>query len=320
MSLPKQVFRQRDFSAGELDDHGQRRDDTPMFKAGCRQMLNKRILPTGALSPRPGRRALFEQLSRTEAFVTMDGDEFYVSFEAGRLKVRDVDGTIVLHKTGLPWTSALIGDICWDRYQDEAFICYPGARPRVLRWDAGVWTLSDFKERTMPNGQKRTPFRRFSDPGITMEVSDVNGVVTIVFSEPVLNPKFVGTRLRYQGRQLEVLEYIGPRTGKARVKEKLEHGSRLKFGGNPSGQFSIGDVVTGEETDAKGEVSSFEGDDKMIVSRSSSDTFKQDEIIVGPTGKRKCLDAENNLKPPPAVSWDEEIMNDMRGYPRSVTI
>ena len=54
----RQVIRQRDFSAGELDEYAERSDE-PMVRAGGRQMSNWRIMTPRAMEFRCGRRALF---------------------------------------------------------------------------------------------------------------------------------------------------------------------------------------------------------------------------------------------------------------------
>jgi hypothetical protein len=320
MSLPKQVFRQKDFSAGEIDDHGSRRDDTPMMRAGCRQALNKHILPTGALDPRPGRFALFEQSNRTDAFTTLSGLVFYISFEAARVKVRDAAGTVVLNAGGLPWTVATVQDIVWARYQDTIYICFPGMQPRTLTYSGVAWAIALYAPRTTSSGQKRTPFRRFSPGGITLDVSAIRGTVDIAFSDDVLTSGYVGTRLRYQGRQMTVLSVTNARAGKAKVEEKLYWGTKITFTNDPSDTFALGEVVEGEQSEAKGEVSAFPSETTMLISRSTSGGFDDDERIIGPNGRMRADKANNKVSPPKALAWDEEIFNSFRGWPQSVTV
>jgi hypothetical protein len=66
MAIPELLSAQRDFSAGELDPEMKRRDDLPIYKAGGRQMRDWRILNSGIIEQRPGRRALYLQTGRVD--------------------------------------------------------------------------------------------------------------------------------------------------------------------------------------------------------------------------------------------------------------
>src|SRR5262245_61977720 len=104
MTLGKQVPRQRDFTAGELDESAMRRDDTPLQRSGGRQMSNKRILATGGLDQRPGRRALFWETvpSRTEQIRIEPETIYSFTFSANQVKIRDANDTLVFtYTTGL---------------------------------------------------------------------------------------------------------------------------------------------------------------------------------------------------------------------------
>lgn len=321
MSLPKQVFRQKDFSAGELDDQSVRRDDNPMMRAGARQASNKRILPTGALEQRPGRSALFEQVHRTEDFVTLAGALYYISFGNGTLRVRDVAGTLVLDEAGYPWSNLTYDQVVWDRYQDTIYITFPGSQPRVLEWTGSAWVSGLWTPRTTSQGQKRTPFTRFSPGGITLAVSGNTGAVNLTFSANVLVAGMVGTRIRYQNRQLTITGVTNGTTGTANVEEKLFGGAELEFATNPADVFTVGEVVEGSNG-AKGEVTAFLTALKMQVSRHSFKLFKNNDTITGPNGELDVANAGavNNTNPPAALTWDEEVFNAYRGWPRSVTV
>ena len=58
--MPRQIQgSQTDFSFGEIDVALERADSHPARKAGLRQMANARILNSGGLQNRSGRRALY---------------------------------------------------------------------------------------------------------------------------------------------------------------------------------------------------------------------------------------------------------------------
>lgn len=321
MSLAKQVFRQRDFSAGEIDEHGKRRDDSEMMRAGGRQMSNKRILATGALDQRPGRKALFAQDGRTDEVKLTNSVIYRLCFGAGTLIVRDSAGTILLNSGSHPWTITTASKIVWDLFDEVVIICFPLMRPITLTHAAGVWTEGVYTARVMPDGQKRVPFHRFAARGITLTPGGITGTVSIVFSAPVMTTAaWVGTYIRYNGRQMEIATRTDSQNGTAIVREKLFFGSTLTFGSDPADQFSIGDVVEGGETATKGEVASFSGN-TMTVARLTHKTFRSaGENINGPHGALEATSSNNTVSPPALATWDEEVMNDMRGWPRSVSV
>lgn len=320
MSRQKQVIRQRDFSAGELDDHGKRRDDSPMMRAGGRQMKNKRIMPTGAIEQRAGRMALFRQVGRTDEITLSPTEAFYLSFGSGTLVIRDGAGDILLNQSGKPWTTANVDLICWDRFENVVVICYPGMRPITLTYADGAWAAGQFTARITSGGQKRVPFYRFMTKGVTLLPSGVSGTINLTFSANYLTAGHVGTLIRYHGRQIEVATVTGPTAGTGIVKENLFKGAEITFATNPEDQFAIGAVIEGANSGAKGEIVAFPGGNVMRIARLSSINFAETEDIIGPTGTLHSSSTENDISPPASSSWDEEIMNDFRGWPRSVSV
>src|SRR5258705_5746183 len=105
---------QRDFSFGEVDPQLKRADDHPARKAGLRQMANARILNSGSMQNRSGRRALYPITNggtRTERFTISAGQVFDIQFAAGRVKIINSAGVTVANFTtqgngaALPWSA-----------------------------------------------------------------------------------------------------------------------------------------------------------------------------------------------------------------------
>ena len=95
MARPKIIGAQRDFSAGELDESMKRADENPTMKIGARQMLNWRILSSGAVKNRQGRTALFPEVGRIEQILMTPGNNFYLVFGNGYLRVYNAAGAQV---------------------------------------------------------------------------------------------------------------------------------------------------------------------------------------------------------------------------------
>ena len=130
--IPSQIPRQRDFSGGEIDEEASRRDDAPLIRAGARQMSNKRILSSGALAQRPGRRALFRSLVRTEEIRFSAALAYYISFGPDRLRVYDAAGAVLFTQAGYPWVDTTVKDVVWERIDNQVFVTFSGVQPKVL--------------------------------------------------------------------------------------------------------------------------------------------------------------------------------------------
>ena len=73
MAVPRSVTSQTDFSAGEPNVEIKRFNENPLHKAGLRQARNVRILNTGGLQQRPGRKILFVFDGRVDEVETSAG-------------------------------------------------------------------------------------------------------------------------------------------------------------------------------------------------------------------------------------------------------
>lgn len=253
---------QRDFSYGEVDVALKRADDHPARKAGLRQMANARILNSGAVQDRPGRRALYPVTNsgkRTERVVMASGSNFDIQFAAGRLKIIDSTGTTVGNFTtqgngaALPWsTAANIATIVYAVFNKSIYVTYTGMRPQIVSWDgASTWTIADYNETVTPGGQKRTPFYRISPQDITLQPSATVGNINVDFSSAIAVAGMVGTRLRYCGRQLTLTGLTSTTRMTATVNEPLPPSQTLTLTGLV-GAINLGDEVIGSVSNAKG--------------------------------------------------------------------
>jgi hypothetical protein len=256
--MPRQIQgSQTDFSFGEIDVALKRADQHPARKGGLRQMANARILNSGAIQDRPGRRALYPVTNgglRTERFTIASGATFDIQFAPGRVKIIDFpSGATVANFTAkdggtpLPWaTAADIDSIVYAIFNQTITICFGHAmRPQVLTWDGvATWSISDFHELQTPGGQKRTPFYRLSPQNVTMLPSAENGAITVQFSQPIVVAGMVGTHVRFAGRQILLGSVIDSQTMNATVIESLPPAQILALG-SAVGTFSIGDELVG---------------------------------------------------------------------------
>jgi hypothetical protein len=341
--MPRQIQgSQTDFSYGEVDTDLKRNDSHPARKGGLRQMSNARIHNSGTLQNRPGRRALYPITNsgkRTERFTISPGNIFDIQFAAGQLKIIDNTGTTVGNFTlqgggaALPWASqADINSIVYAILNLSIYITFAGMRPQVVSWDGvSTWSIANYIEAVTAGGQKRTPFYRISPQNIAMLPSAATGVgISLTFSAGMnLVAGHVGTRMRFCGRQLLITAVGSPTTATATVEEGLPPGQSLKFGAALNGQYSVGDEVEGATSGAKGIVTNIAASDTIYVQLLQNATagasnivgtigFVYGDIVIGPNGGSVWgLTVAATIVPQAVSVWDDEVMNDFRGYPAS---
>lgn len=326
MALPKTTQPQTDFSAGELDVETKRTDD-PALKIGARQAANMRILNSKKLANRSGRRVVMLETGRVEKVVMSPGNTFFLCFGANTIKVYNSAASLVFTQGGMPWVLNTVKNIVWDIYRQQIFIAFSGAAPQILSWDGTTWTLANFAEQSIGN-QKRTPFYRLATAGITMLPSANSGAITLTMSANYFVAGMVGTRVRYNGRQILITGVTSPTLANATVQESLNGSTEFTFSTDPSLTFNVGDVVAGQTSGAQGQVAAFPGGNKMDVVVLTPIPFQYNayvgpvyipETIVGPAGS---MNPTNLTRGAPLASpnWDEEIMNSYRGWPASVFV
>jgi hypothetical protein len=345
MPIPQLLSAQRDFSAGELDPEMKRRDDLPLTKAGGRQMRDWRILNSGMIEQRPGRRALYLQTGRVDQISVTPTLTYDICFDGeGGLVIRNAAGAIVAAQVAgtYPWRTATVADIVWTKVnvgasQTDVVITFPGMKPQIASFDgAATWTFSAFAFSLDAAGVALVPFFRVAAPGATMQPSATGAAgaaITVHFSAPVLLPAHVGTLFRFAGRRIRIDAVTGSQDANATCLDALLPTQVLTLAapdGGASGSgvegFSLGQAVQGTLSNATGEVVAISlGANQIAVQLTNfASGFLASavgppaitELVIGPAGKSKVT-AVTDIAPDPAVSWDEQIVSDARGWPQS---
>jgi hypothetical protein len=290
MAIPKIIGSQRDFSYGEVDVALKRADQHPAHKGGLRQMANARILNTGALQNRPGRRALYpvtNTCTRIEELTLSAGNIFKIEFGAGRWQIRGSDGSLlassVVQGNGavLPWNNGNVNSIIYAVFNLSIYVTFPGMRPQVITWDGVAgWTFADWTESLLGSGQKRTPFYRISPQNITMLPSAITGNITVKFSSAICVAGMTGTRMRFCGQQILLGTLISSTQMNATVIEPLPPGMTVTLT-TPKGSFALGDVVKGSVSGAEGIVTA--SPNSQFVTYFAGTPFSVGDTVTGGT-------------------------------------
>src|SRR5882757_7359194 len=294
--IPKIVGAQRDFSFGEVDVALKRSDDHPARKAGLRQMANARILNSGSIQDRPGRRALYPVTNggtRTERFTISAGLNFDIQFAPNRLKIIDATGNVVGNfiaqgnndASPLPWVTVDdINSIVYAVFGSSIYVTFGHSMaPQVITFDGvSTWSILQYAELGL-GGQKRTPFYRISPQGITLLPGARTGAgVSIVASDPIFTAAHVGTRLRFINRQMLITAVTNALNATVTITEALPGHQNLGVGTDPQPIFSIGDIIIGQTSGSKGIVTAISGAgiDVQLITTNSTTVFVQNGFQV----------------------------------------
>lgn len=336
MSIPKDLFPQRDFSGGQMSTLARRRDDTKMQRAGLRKAENFRSRAEGGATLRPGRRPLFCQAGRTEWLRMTPVKRFKISFSGGTVTVRNASDAVVFSASSMPWTADALEDIRWARFDLEVFICWRGARPKVISYDdkAEAWSIADFTFRVNASGKIRAPVYRYAPRGVTITPSGYSGSVTVTASAASFAAGMVGSALRYYDRQLMITAYTSATVVTATVTEPIPSAYNLALTDDTRDGFQIGDIVENVTQGGKGYVRGKDVSGGVVYLKImrippvcgwtgtwvvGSFTYNGDKV-VGPSATENGLAGSNSLGSPLNCDvWTEQAISDYRGWPWSVS-
>lgn len=342
MAVPDLLSAQRDFSAGELDPEMKRADDLPIYRAGGRQMSDFRITNARIIQQRPGRRALYLQTGRVDQVSVSPTLTFDLCFGGdGYWRIRDASGAEVASNHTYPWTAATVDQIVWTKVnvntaRTDVVATFPGMKPQVASFDGTNWGFSNFAFSVDGTGAALVPFLRVAALGATMQPSATaaaGAAVDIFFSTGVLlSPQHNGTLFRFAGRRVRIDNVVSPASANCTAIDAFLHTQQLTLappdGAATSGieGYSLGQVVEGSLSGAIGEVVGINIGAGVIAVQltnfasgfiaSAAGPPVITELVEGPNAKSKVT-AVVNIAPLPAVSWDEQVVSDARGWPQS---
>lgn len=315
MAHPSRMIRQSDFSAGEVIPQMKRRDNQEIQRAGTRQMQNFRIRSTGTPTTRPGRRARFTQVGRTETVLLPGNLRFSISFGAGSLTVRDSTDAVISSNTGYPWATATVGQISFAVVNSDILMCFPGMVPQIARRStvSGTWSFFAFTFSTGYQGEYKAPFYRFPETyGFTMTPSAASGSITLTTSGAVFYAGHVGAIFRYKQCQIQITAVASTTSATGTVLQSLPPAQILTI--STTSGFFVGQIVTGSTTSATGEVTAVGGGTITVQLKNVYSGFSTTETVVSPKS-RATISAVASTGQQPSVEWDEIVMSTYRGWP-----
>jgi len=321
---------QVDFSGGQMNLAARRRSDVPFLQSSARVMQNFRPTTMGQARYRPGRTVLYANAgSRGDYFRVSTGEEFQIRFGSGTLQIVDQAGNTIGSNSGYPWGVLDTPRINWTQAQDLVVMCYPSMQPQMASWDrtARTWSFAPYTFDTDNGvaGVIKRPYFRQSALGATMSYSAVSGSVTLTCSSPYFTNAMIGKTLSIVGQQVTITAVTD--STHAIVTPAYRLPDTIAVNVVDTTPFRVGQIVAAVTQNIKFEVGYVDNVGKLVHGIFLSQiTFQAGQYtnadtLVSPLGSSKFGAAapaagSTNL---PTVQWQEEFMNEIMGWPASVS-
>jgi hypothetical protein len=209
------------FTSGEISRLLLGRGDLRAYDNGALTLRNLLIHPTGGITRRPGMAysANARGPGRLVAFEFSIEQTYLLAFSEYRVDVHHGDELVATVNT--PWTADQLGQITWTQSGDTLLVCHPDVAPRKLkRTGETAWSLEEWTFLVEGNAI-RQPWYRFAPVGVTVTPSATTGIVTLTASSAVFVAGHAGVRLRVEGKQCTVTDYMSGTQVKVLVNEDL---------------------------------------------------------------------------------------------------
>lgn len=312
MARLKQTVVQRDFSFMGIREDFLEGDDLDIRRASLRSVKNMRSLATRAIEQRPGT-FFMRQIDSESVLFEMklrSGAAYAIIFTAGGLEVVDRTGVQVYRETGAAWSDP--GDVWFEPFGNTAVIGGPFGIYELTN-DDGAWSLTKFAFTQGPGGELQQPYWSFTKD-TTIRPGGLEGFVSVVASKAVFTPGHVGLRIRYNRREMTVVSYISPTQVSAFVVNRLPPSFRIRV--QDASEFRVGDSVVGSDTNYQGIIVAISEFDIDVATLTLFEGPDVGEELSGPSAS-SSITSKTSLAPLDSPIWDEPLMSDVRGWPRS---
>lgn len=308
-------------AAGELAEEFTLRTDLQVRNEGALRFRNALLLAGGGFRRRWGTEHVTDLpgLSRLETYGVGEGDERLLVFSAGRMEVRELDGTFVQSVTGAPWADDDLFIMQVAIEDGKIVVCSNAFQPQLLTLSAGTWSLGALTFADGLNGSKLQPYWRFAERGVTLSPSGYSGSITLGASAAFFTADHVGVRVRYTGIEVEITAVTDAVTATGTVIGALYPTVTVTVGS--SAGFVVGQEVQGEDSQIRGVVSAVPSGTTVRVQLIDGYTYPDaTEALIGPTAKSDISAVVAYSTPAPTTDWDEAMISTARGWPSACAL
>jgi hypothetical protein len=307
---------QTSFASGELAPELGMRQDAEQYHNGAKALTNMRCLIGGGVTRRPGT-VWLEELSQPSVavdFVVNQSIRYVLCFSSGRMDAFLEDGTAAGSVTGAPWAADIWSEMDFFSYGNTIFLLHPEmAVQTVLRTGAATWSRSAVTFYSGIGGRTEQPYYKVADAAVTLAPSALTGSITLQLAGGTRwVASHVGTKVRYLEREVTITAVTDGDTATGTVVEPLPATQTLTVGS--SADFAVGEVILGDDTGAKGQVTGKADGTHLTVVIIQGLTQFTTEDVIGPNAITACS-AVASATPAAVADWDEQLFSAVNGYP-----
>lgn len=310
--MAKATDTQRSFVLGVVNEGFLEGDDIDLRKASLRGGKNVRIEATRTVVDRPGLQHITLAEDYYDAIEIRPESEVRFGLIIGETFLRIIDdaGVTVWEVDPAPWT---VGRNVWaEPFRDRTVIGWRSGI-KVLKYTDGDWTFTDFSFAEAPGDEIAQPYWSFRGD-MTMQPSALTGSITLTASLPFFRAAYVGSRIRYGAREIQITSITNSTVAVGTVISSLPPSFRVEL--SSAGDFRVGDAVVGAESGFEGLVTAVSGAEIDVVAITYFGGPEVDEKVSSPSGSAKVV-AKTSISPVASPLWDEPLISDARGYPRA---
>jgi hypothetical protein len=216
---------------------------------------------------------------------------------------------VVATISGVAWSDA--STVWVEPFRDLTLIgCPQGLFELTL---SGSWQLTAFVFAEVAGGELAQPYWSFQGD-VRIQPSGLTGAITLTANKAIWTPAYVGQRVRYNFREIQITGYLSPTVVTGFVTTSLPPSFYLRVESQAS--FRVGDAVIGADTNYTGVVYEIADNVLSVATTAFFDGPDVNEIVTGPSGGSKVISKEQR---PILASflWDEPLFSPARGYPRA---
>lgn len=313
MARQKQTVMQRAFTFMELREDFLERDDVDIRAQSLKGALNMKVLQTGAAEARPGTHFV-RRLADADDIIEIrpgTGLKFGMLIDDNSLQIVDENADIIFELNTVPWQNA--DEVWYNRFRKKTVLGSGTGGMHVLSYSEGTWTFEPFAFTDAAGGELAQPYWAFED-SITLKPSALNGEITIEASEPLWTEDYVGLRVRYNAREIEITERITSQLARGKVINELSPSYRITV--EDSTEYRVGEAVVAADTNFQGLIIAIDGLALDVVTQVFFEGPDTDEELSSPGGSSKVT-GKTKIDPLASPVWDEPLMSNARGWPRA---
>lgn len=317
MAKIKQTVMQRSFTHMEVREDFLEGDDLDLRKSSLKGGRNMRALASRAGEARSGSFLVrtMGTASSIKEIRPAAGLRFGLIPNDESMQIIDETGGIVHEDLSPPWTSA--ASLYVNPFRDKIIIGdETGINTLAYAAESGTWSLDPFAFDETVGGELAQPYWAY-EQDVTIQPNTLSGEVTVTASRNVWKNGHVGLRIRYGLREIEITERVNNKIVKGTVINQLPPSFIVTV--DDTTVYRVGEVVVGADTNYQGLIVAIDGSDLHLVTTDFFEGPDVGEELSGGSGTSEVSAVASPAEPFASPIWDEPLMSDLRGWPRSAS-